>query len=208
MEFETIRLYLKKLIRLAYPVHVPLIINRNELPFILNRRGLLGEGVEVGVQRGCFSEYILNNWKGRALYSVDAYKCFPKTEYWDVSNVAQDEQDRIYEEARNRLSCFGKRSRIIRQLSTEAAKEFKERQLDFVYLDAIHSYEGVVEDLCVWHPKVRVGGIFGGHDYLDGEVGGTLFGVKQAVDEFAEKHGYRVRITRGEADFKSWFIFL
>jgi hypothetical protein len=200
--------FLKNLIRLAYPLHVPIIINRNELPFILNKRGLLGEGVEVGVQHGYFSELILRDWRGRVLYSVDAWKAFPQEEYRDVSNVSQSEQDRICNQVRSRLAPFGARSKIIRQLSTEAAREFKDGQLDFAYLDAMHSYEGVAEDLLVWRPKVRPGGILAGHDYLNGELEGTLFGVKRAVDEFAASRGYRVKVSRGEPDFKSWFIFL
>jgi hypothetical protein len=208
VEVPMVKPFLKNLIRLVYPLHVPIIINRNELPFILNGRGLLGEGVEVGVQHGRFSEFILQHWRGRVLYSVDAWKAFPRTEYRDVLNVSQEEQDRVYDEARQRLVRFGPRSRMMRQLSTEAAKEFRDGQLDFVYLDAMHSYQGVADDLCVWHTKVRQGGILGGHDYMNGEIGGTLFGVKQAVDEFAAGHGCRVKVTRAEPDFKSWFIFL
>ena len=205
---EAAKPLLKNLLRTTYPFGVPFIINRLELPFILNRRGLLGEGVEVGVQYGFFSEHILKNWTGRRLYSVDLWKAFPKERYKDISNVSQEEQDRIYDEARARLAPFGERSKIMRLPSLEAVKEFKNGQMDFVYIDAMHTYEDVLEDLQAWHPKVHPGGILCGHDYLNGEIEGSVYGVKRAVDEFAARHGYRVRVSLGEPVFKSWFIFL
>lgn len=76
--------------------------------------------------------------------------------------------------------------------------------LDFVYIDAQHHYEAVREDLALWYPKLRVGGLFAGHDYLDGEVDGDRFGVKRAVDEFAGEKGLRIGVTL-ERDYPSWF---
>jgi len=48
--------------------------------------------------------------------------------------------------------------------------------LDFVYLDAAHDYDNVKLDIKCWYPKVREGGILGGHDIIDE-------GVKKAVNE-------------------------
>jgi hypothetical protein len=50
-------------------------------------------------------------------------------------------------------------------LSAEAATMFENGSLDFVYLDADHCFESVWQDLSVWYPKVRIGGILAGHDF-------------------------------------------
>lgn len=36
---------------------------------------------------------------------------------------------------------------------------------DLVFIDARHDYDSVVEDIRLWWPKVRVGGIMSGHDF-------------------------------------------
>ena len=40
------------------------------------------------------------------------------------------------------------------------------------------------------HPKLRVGGIFAGNDYIAGwsEVAGYYFGVRHAVDEYFARY--------------------
>jgi hypothetical protein len=49
--------------------------------------------------------------------------------------------------------------------STLAAKLFPDNSVDFVYIDAEHSREALLRDLRLWWPKVKPGGIIGGHDY-------------------------------------------
>lgn len=54
--------------------------------------------------------------------------------------------------------------------------------LDFVFIDADHSYEAVKKDIEAWYLKVKKGGIFAGHDYRASPD------VKKAVDEFILKN--------------------
>jgi len=65
--------------------------------------------------------------------------------------------------------------------SIEAADLFEDASLDFVYIDADHSYDAVVADLAAWYPKLKTNGLFCGHDYLVEENANT---VVKAVDEF------------------------
>ena len=53
----------------------------------------------------------------------------------------------------------------LQMTSVEASKLYKDDSLDFVFIDADHKYESVVEDILAWFPKVKNGGIIGGHDY-------------------------------------------
>lgn len=68
---------------------------------------------------------------------------------------------------------------LIAMPSVQAADLIADESLDMVYIDADHSYEAVREDILKWFPKVKMGGIFSGHDY--NPCGG--FGVHQAVNE-------------------------
>jgi hypothetical protein len=180
--------------------------HRRELPGLLNDRGLVGQGVEVGVERGDFSELILRRWKGNRLISVDPWKSAPADEYKDVSNVSQEEHDLLYEQARRRLAPFGDRSVIWRTTSAEAAERVTPGSLDFVYLDARHDYESVKSDLEFWYDKIRPGGFLGGHDYLDGQRPQGVFGVKSAVDDFFGERGLEVKETYADRPWSSWFV--
>jgi predicted O-methyltransferase YrrM len=52
------------------------------------------------------------------------------------------------------------------KLNSLAASEwFMPNVLDFVYIDADHSYGHIKQDIALWTPKVKVGGYIGGHDY-------------------------------------------
>jgi hypothetical protein len=87
------------------------------------------------------------------------------------------------------LRPYGPRSKILRLPSVEAAKLFDFEELDFVYIDAAHSYQSCMNDIVSWYPKVRTGGILAGHDYQNDN-----FGVKRAVDEFVAGHSIDLNV--------------
>jgi len=49
--------------------------------------------------------------------------------------------------------------------SVEESKTFEDRSLDFVYIDARHEEEYVLEDIETWLPKLKKNGFIGGHDF-------------------------------------------
>jgi hypothetical protein len=197
----------RSILLFSYRYQLAYLHSREHLAHVLNARRLLGEGAEIGVQDGLFSEALLNVWQGSRLYSVDPWRVFPGSWYVDVANVSRSEHDRRYDETTERLKRFGVRSCIRRQASNEAVEGFEDGQLDFVYLDAQHHYEAVKEDVALWYPKVRKGGLLAGHDYLDGHIPEGIFGVKSAVDEFVKAMGLKLAISH-ERKFKSWVVYL
>jgi len=58
-----------------------------------------------------------------------------------------------------------KQLRVLRLLSVEASTLFPDEYFDMVYIDAFHTYKAVTQDIEAWFPKVKIGGILGGHDY-------------------------------------------
>ena len=53
----------------------------------------------------------------------------------------------------------------MRMTTTQAAVHFADGAVDFVFVDADHSYEGCRTDIETWLPKVRDGGVIAGHDF-------------------------------------------
>ena len=53
---------------------------------------------------------------------------------------------------------------ILRMKTHDASRFIKDESLDFVFVDADHSYEGCKQDIEDWLPKIRRGGIICGHD--------------------------------------------
>lgn len=62
--------------------------------------------------------------------------------------------------------------------SVTASKLYKDQSLDFIFIDADHTYEAVYQDLIHWVPKLKFGGHIAGHDYFNDP------GVKYAVRAF------------------------
>lgn len=134
-------------------------------------------GVEIGVGFGGHVEALLQATSLRKMYGIDPYH--HRHDYADPMNLPQNDMDDLYAFTLNRLEVFGDRYEHLRLYSLDAVTSVPDG-IDFVYIDAEHSFEGVWSDLCAWFPKVTEGGIVGGHDY--GHV--NFPGVKKAVDEF------------------------
>ena len=130
------------------------IKRREDLPVFLNENGLTNIGAEIGVRKGVYSAQILKQWHGKLLYSIDC---------WDPHKNGKP--NKHFPTAIAALSKFKTRSAIIKDYSINAAKKIKNKSLDFCYIDANHKYEHVKNDLELWWPKVKKGGVFCGHDF-------------------------------------------
>lgn len=80
--------------------------------------------------------------------------------------------------------------------SVEAAGDWKDGSVGLLFLDTSHRLDATRKELSAWLPKMHPDGIMCGHDYylhLDSEWK-DISGVKQAVDEFAERNATRFRL--------------
>jgi hypothetical protein len=115
-------------------------------------------GAEIGVMQGEYSEYLCQVNPELKLYCVDPW-IFYQSRYWvGPRQIAQQKVD-----AQARLAKYN--TTIVEKWSIDAVKDFADNSLDFVYIDADHSYEHVMHDITEWSKKVRPGGVIAGHDY-------------------------------------------
>lgn len=117
-------------------------------------------GAEIGVQEAGYSTVLLKGIPGLKLYGVDLWELYPG--YRDF-RAYQIEQSYI----NSKKNVEGLNCELIRGWSHEVVKQFEDESLDFVFIDANHAYEFVVQDIALWSKKVRKGGIVYGHDFDD-----------------------------------------
>lgn len=125
-------------------------------------------GAELGVHEGFTYFHLLDTCPDLTMVGVDRYQSVQE-KYWLNFNLKQVQ--------------YGNRSRFYRMDTIKAADEIDDNSLDFVFIDADHSYRSVLADIKAWMPKVRNSGYITGHDC-------ELPEVKKALVEIFGKNGY------------------
>jgi hypothetical protein len=146
--------------------------------------------VEVGVERGYFSEALCKANPDLHLYCVDPWVTY---ESGHIEHRTPETVAEFMEQAKKRLSKYN--VTIIRQGSIKASTKFKHNTLDFVYIDGDHGFEATINDCAVWSKRVRPGGIIAGHDYYDNLKDPIL------------RTGPAVRLFTKAFDISPWFTF-
>lgn len=131
--------------------------SREELPEFFKELGFK-VGAEIGVYKGQFTEKFCQ--KGLKMSAIDNWQVYLGGA---ENHQAQERQDVLYKKTMTRLSNYD--CTVIRKNSLDALSDFEPGSLDFVYLDADHSFRGIADDIYEWYRKVRSGGIISGHDY-------------------------------------------
>ena len=166
-------------------------IGRDDLLRFLPRKAKVAE---IGVFKGRFSTKILRTTSPAYLALVDLWDADVEGGYIPhVENRDSAGMDRIMAKVKRKMRLRFPRHRIefFRQFSHEAAANFPDREFDWIYVDADHSYDGVMKDLVAWDAKVADDGIILGHDFTNqASALAKDFGVVEAATEFAAERGY------------------
>lgn len=165
----------------------------------LNRIPLQSTGVEIGVWQGDSSARFLT--KARHLHLVDSWSPVPYTKsdehgtYEDYlrrySQLVGSEDpadfqayyDKIYHAVVKR---FQDQAVTIHRVSSSEFFQSFDQQVDWVYVDGDHSFQGCLADLRGCLRIVRPGGQILGDDYTNKP------GVRQAVDTFVNETGLKL----------------
>jgi len=144
--------------------------------------------VEVGVYEGKSFAYLMvemiNAGKQLNIFAVDSFTFTGENGKSILDNFIEN------------MKPVEGQYKIIKSQSWDAASNFKDRSIDFVFIDADHIYESVKRDILAWLPKIKQGGIIAGHDYCNEHPG-----VIQAVDEIFGK-----KLNRDYIDELCWVI--
>ena len=154
-----------------------------------------GEIAEIGVAEGTFSQLILSNVLPERLHLIDPWEHQVREDYQadGYGNPSAAEHGNRFESVSEMFSKEIGDGRIVlhRTYSTVAAKDFTPEQFDWIYIDGLHSREGVSADLADFHDKVKPEGFMLGHDYTNHSPAQQAgFGVVEAVNDFIVNSGY------------------
>jgi len=120
-------------------------------------------GAEIGVYKGDNAKSILNLLNIEKLFLIDIWD---KTIEGIKNRLRKYKSLNTYKEVLKRFKNNDS-VHIIKSTSKIGSESFENECLDFVYIDANHSYQEVFNDLNYWFPKVRSGGIIAGHDVFN-----------------------------------------
>lgn len=153
-------------------------------------------GVEIGTQDGYNAKVMMLVLPMKQLFCIDPYEDYVEDmgSYKKTNKVGNN----VFENAQSYLGMFGSRVSFYRNYSDSVSNKFEDKSLDFVYIDGNHSQEYVKKDIEFYLPKVKSGGILGGHDF-----GSRYGGVVHAVVDFTREFGFDL-FTGRDADW--WII--
>lgn len=121
--------------------------------------------VEVGCKEGRTTGHILKNAPDARAIAIDPWIAQPKGSdpkretyaSWDFEEIERAFWENVGEDK--------ERCTMYRATSKDAATDVPDGGVDLVFIDALHDYESVKEDIALWWPKVRAGGMLAGHDF-------------------------------------------
>lgn len=154
---------------------------------------------EIGVALGDFSDEILRNCAPRRLTLIDPWEYQTRSDYAnDANNAEAQEQENRAQTVTARFAAQPN-VHIVRDYSTNAVHGFADGELDWIYVDAVHSYDGALEDLRAFRPKVAADGLILGHDFANHPAAQAMdFGVIEAVETFIAESGWQLLLITDE----------
>lgn len=168
------------------------IQHRDNITDLLNYDSV---GCELGVFEGDFSEKLILSNKFSKFYLVDLFS----GPAWNFDKHYPD-ADVLYDSVKNRFSDRPEVS-VIKQDSISFLKSI-DIKFDFIYIDTVHSYDHLIQELEVSKAVIKNNGYICGHDYCK-----QFNGVVDAVKEFTNKYQYNFIVTQEkEENFPSFII--
>ena len=167
--------------------------NRNEMIQHYCSKITTPKLVEIGVFKGEFLEYIVENCNIGTIDAVDIFEGVTCSGNADGNNVIYYDVGLSYIHLQDKYN--DKNVKIHKSNSIKFLQEQNDETYDIIYIDGDHSYQGVKNDLINSYKKIKNGGYIMGHDYemnMNKAMTFYDFGTKQAVDEFCTNYNQHI----------------
>lgn len=146
--------------------------------------------IEIGVHRGINAEKIIKQ-SPKLLYLVDCWDC--RKEYFKEKNIiphshglaCNEKQENWYLEVKEKFKNQ-KNVKIIKNYADNVVTSFEDNYFDFIYIDGLHDYNSVLNDIQKWATKLKNTGIMICDDYVEKEERG--YGVIPAIADFLKNN--------------------
>ena len=125
-------------------------------------------GAEIGMWTAqTFCTLLDNCPRIKTLYGIDPYKPYVDTIDGETMVVDSDMIMQVKIQALTNIMSTGLQNKVlfVEDTSKEAALLIPDQELDFIFVDSYINEQEIIEELRRWYPKVKVGGLFSGHDY-------------------------------------------
>lgn len=156
-----------------------LLPNRTELLKLLPKSATVAE---LGVDEGGFSKQIMEICQPQKLHLIDL---------WGSKRYNQNKKQGVEKQFESEIAEG--RVEINLGYSTQVVGQFEDQYFDWIYIDTDHTYKTTRDELEMYRPKVKPGGIMAGHDFIKGNFEGMVrYGVIDAVYEFCKKHDWEL----------------
>jgi predicted O-methyltransferase YrrM len=143
-------------------------VSNGELEIIYNLLSSIAHNdmkcIEIGSWKGCSTSIIatiVRQYKNSKLYCID---------HWmgnlNTGHIKEAENNVIYNIFLNNMKKLELLDviEIIKSDSHTPANRFDNESIDFIFIDADHTYDFFKKDILLYWPKLKVNGIMCGHD--------------------------------------------
>ena len=153
-----------------------------------------GTAVEVGVAYGDFTIHILNQLQPAHFIAIDTFGIKAGEEPWG-RKVLADRQCTHLEYYQQTFAPFIEKGIMTckQGLSWELLQQFPDHSIDYLYVDADHSYSSVRKEIDAFKSKMKDGAIVQFNDYTYFDQNALMpYGVPKAVHEFMLEEQYEM----------------
>lgn len=169
--------------------NIKIVHNRTQLLQTMLKNAVVAE---IGVYKGQFSRRILDVTSPKEFHVIDP---------WDLlkghSKHGKQHHKVVLETLQKEIDAGI--VTVHKDFSENVLPTFSNNYFDWVYVDADHSYESVIQELNTCKNLVKDNGYICGHDYTRWAGNGLVrFGVVEAVNEFCNEHQYEIVLLTNE----------
>ena len=145
---------------------------------------------EIGTFNACSAEAVLQYCDIKKMYIIDPFDMNIANHGNRLDPTNQYINNTLYDTIRTKLNKFEDKLVYLREVSNTAHTKILDEELDFIFIDGCHTFDGVCNDIKNYYPKVKIGGIMAGDDFSN-KFKHHDINVIDAVNDTLFNIGYR-----------------